>query len=900
MPDWKAEIRRRLQGLRLTPAREAAVVEELAQYLDDYYAELLAGGATEAEAARLTLADLSWSELLARELRRTVRQVTPEPIAPGTNRRTNMIADLWQDLRYGARMLLRQPGFTLIAVLTLGLGIGANTAIFSVVNAVLLRAFPYGDANRLVIVWEKMRQNEQNVISPANFFDWREQQSVFAGLAAFNDTRNSLSGDGMPEEIAGQVATDNLFSVLGVNALLGRTFTPDDSKPGQNTVVVLSYGLWQRRFGADPNVIGRKVILNAVDHTVIGVTPPDFKWHVRKNSQTGQAAELWTPWAISSGFKQFRGRFICAVARLKPGVTLSQGRAEMDVIASRLAEQHKQFNRGYSVNLVPLREQFAGEIRRALLVLMGAVGFVLLIACANVANLLLARAAARRKEIAVRAAMGANRGRIVRQLLTESVLLATMGAIAGLLLAWLGASALVKLSPPELGDFQRVEISVSVLGFTFVVALLTGVIFGLAPAFEASNIKLSDTLKEAGRSLAGASRSRRLRGALVVAEVALALVLLVGAGLLIRSFLRLQGLETGFNAHNVLTMRVALPGARYNDDAKRINFFTQALERMQTMPAVEAAGAINYTPFLGLGTRTGFDIEGRSKPLPDQQMGTTELCVTDQNFFRALEIPLKRGRLFTEQEVREQRNVVIINEALAQKYFPNEDALGKRIAISMRPPLVPTEIIGIVGDVKHAQLDQAAEPMSYWPIAQLPYPFMTFTLRARGDATTVAAAVRNVIQSLDQQQPVGEVRTLDSLVGNSIARQRFNTLLLVAFAAVALLLSAIGIYGVMSYSVTQRTHELGVRVALGASARDVLELALWQGMKLALAGVGVGLLGALALTRLLKTLLFGVSATDPLTFAVIALSLALVALLACYLPARRATKVDPMIALRGE
>ncbi len=579
MPDWKAEIIGRLAGLQLAPTREAAIVEELTQYLEDYYAELLSGGVTSAEAERQTRAELSGSELLARELRRAERQVPQDPIVLRTDRRTNMIANLWQDLRYGARMLLRQPGFTLIAVLTLGLGIGANTAIFSVVNAVLLRAFPYGDADRLVIVWEKMRQNEQNVISPANFFDWQEQQSVFAGLAAFNDTRNSLSGDGAPEEIAGQVATDNLFSVLGVNALLGRTFTPEDSKPGQNTVVVLGYGLWRRRFGADPNVIGRKVILNAMDYTVIGVMPPDFKWHVRKNSQTGQAAELWTPWAISPGFKQLRGRFICAVARLKPGVTLSQARAEMDVIASRLAEQHKQFNRGYGVNLVPLREQFAGEIRRALLVLMGAV-------------------------------------RIVRQLLTESVLLATMGAIAGLLLAWLGASALVKLSPPELGVFQQVEISISVLGFTFIVALLTGIIFGLAPAFEASNIKLNDTLKEAGRSLAGASRSQRLRSALVVAEVALALVLLVGAGLLIRSFLRLQGVETGFNARDVLTMRVALPGARYNDDAKRINFFTQALERMQTLPGVEAAGAINYTPFLGLGTRTGFDIEGRAKPQP--------------------------------------------------------------------------------------------------------------------------------------------------------------------------------------------------------------------------------------------------------------------------------------------
>jgi putative ABC transport system permease protein len=897
MPEWKQEIRQRLAGLHLAPAREAAIVEELAQYLEDYYDELLAGGYSETEAYDGTLAELSGSEMLQRELRRMERQVTPEPIWMRTNRRTNMIADLWQDLRYGARMLLKNPIFTLIAIATLGLGIGANTAIFSMVNAVLLRSFPYGDAERLVVLWEKESKNEQNVISPANFYDWQERQSVFAGMAAFTDTRTSISGDGAPEEIAGQVATDNLFSVLGVNALLGRTFTPDDSKPGQNTVVVLSYGLWQRRFGADPNVIGRKVILNAVEHTVIGVTPPDFKWHVRKNSQTGQVAELWSPWAITPGFKQWRGRFICAVARLKPGVTLSQSRAEMDAIASRLAEEYKQFNRGYGVNLVPLREQFAGEIRRALLVLMGAVGFVLLIACANVANLLLARAAARQKEIAVRAAMGASRGRIVRQLLTESVLLATMGGGAGLLLAWLGASALVKLSPPELGDFQQVEISLPVLGFTFAIAVLTGVIFGLVPALEASNIKLNDTLKEAGRSLAGASRGLRLRNALVVAEVALALVLLVGAGLLIRSFLRLQGLETGFNARGVLTMRVALPNARYNDEAKRVGFFTQALERMRALPGVEAAGAINYTPFLGLGARTGFDIEGRAKPQPDQPTGTTDVCVTDQDFFHALEIPLRRGRLFTEQEVRERRNVVVINEALAKKYFPNEDPLGKRLLIPLRPPLAPTEIIGVVGDAKHTRLDQPAEPMSYWPIAQQPYHFMTFTLRTRGDATAVAVAVRNVIQTLDPQQSVSAARTLDSLVGNTIARQRFNTLLLAVFAVVALSLSAIGIYGVMTYSVAQRRHELGVRIALGAGARDVLKLVLGQGMKLALAGVGIGLLGALALTRLLKTLLFDVSAADPLTFAVIASSLSIVALLACYLPARRATKVDPMAAL---
>jgi len=897
VPEWKEEIRRRLADLKLAPTRESEIAEELAQHLDDRYAELRAGGATEDAAHRAALGELSESDLLERELRRVERWGTPEPIALGPNRRKNMIADLWQDLRYGARMLMKNPGFTLIAVFTLSLGIGANTAIFSVVNAALIRAFPYRDADRLVIVWEKFRLTEANTVSPANFFDWQEQNRVFEGMAAFADTRVNLVGDGEPEEMPAQITTANLFSVLGVNALMGRTFIPEDGKPGQNNVVVISFGLWQSRFGGDPRVIGRKVILNAVERTVIGVLPPDVKWHVRKNSVTGQAAELWVP-GVTSAMRQSRGRFISVVARLKPGVTLQQARAEMDTIAGRLAEQYKQFNSGFGVNLIPLRRQFAGEIRLALLVLMGAVGFVLLIACANVANLLLARAAARQKEIAVRAAMGAGRGRIVRQLLTESLLLAAMGGVAGLLLAWRLKGSLVSLSPPELGDFQNVEISASVLGFTFVVALLTGVIFGLVPAFEASNIKLNDTLKEAGRSLAGGARSRRLRGALVVAEIALALVLLAGAGLLARSFLRLQGVDTGFDARKVLTMRVTLPRARYDQDAKIINFFTQALDRMQALPGVEAAGAINHTPFLGLGTQTGFQIEGRPKPAPGQpgQVETsTGLCVTDQNFFRTLQIPLNRGRLFTEQEVREKRNVVVINEALARKYFPNEDPLGQRITLWGGP----TEIIGVVGDAKHKELDKETGPMSYWPMAQQPSGSMTFALRTRGDAAAAAAA-RNVIQTLDPQQSVGDALTLDSLVGNSIAAQRFNTLLFAVFAVVALLLSAGGIYGVMSYAVAQRAREIGVRVALGARSRDVLRLVIGQGMKLVLAGVAVGLVAAFGLTRLLRNLLFEAHATDPSMFVGVAALLAAVALLACYIPARRATKVDPLLALRCE
>jgi predicted permease len=803
--------------------------------------------------------------------------------------------EMIRDLRYGIRMLLKNPGFTLIAVITLALGIGANTAIFSVVNAVLIRAFPYRDADRLVIVWEKFRLSEANTVSPANFFDWQEQNQVFEGMAAFADTRVNFIGDGEPVEIPAQRTTASLFSVLGVNALLGRTFIPEDGQPGRNNVAVISFALWQSRFDGDPRVIGRKATIGAVEHTVIGVLPPNVKWHVRKNSVTGEAAELWFP-AITSEMKQHRGRFIGVVARLKPSASIQQARAEMEAIAGRLAEQHKQFNSGFSVNLVPLRQQFAGEIRLALLVLMGAVGFVLLIACANVANLLLARAAARQKEIAVRAAMGAGRGRIVRQLLTESLLLAAMGGAAGLLLALWGKESLVRLSPPELGDFQNVEISAPVLGFTFAVALLTGVIFGLVPAFEASNVKLIETLKEAGRSLSGGARSRRLRSALVVAEIALALTLLAGAGLLARSFLELRRVHTGFEARNVLTMRVTLPRARYDQDAKIVNFFTQAVERMRALPGVEEAGAINHTPFLGLGSQDGFSIEGRPRPAPGQPQYTTGICVTDQNFFHVLQIPLKRGRLFTEQEVREKRKVVVINEALARKYFPNEDPLGQRISSWTEP----NEIIGIVGDAKHKELGKEAGPMSYWPIAQYPYGYMTFTLRTRGDAAAVTAAARKVIQTLDPQQSVGDVRTLDSLVGNSIAAQRFNALLFTIFAVVALLLAAGGIYGVMSYAVTQRMHELGVRVALGARSGDVVRLVIGQGMKLVLMGVAVGLVAAFGLTRLLRNLLFEASATDPAMFTGASSLLAAVALLACYIPARRATKIDPLIALRCE
>jgi putative ABC transport system permease protein len=808
---------------------------------------------------------------------------------------------LWQDLRHGARTLIKQPTFTIVAVIALALGVGANTAIFSVVDAVLLRALPYRDSDRLVTVWErnKTRGNAQNVINLGNFFDWKNQNSVFEDMATFFDMTANLTSGGEPEEIPSQIATPNLFNILGVNPIMGRTFTEDDGKPGAARVVALSFGLWQRRFGGDPQIIGRKLILNGNETTVVGVMPANFNWHVRAGSMTRKMAEMWAPWQIDETMKRRGGRFASAVARLKPGFTPEQAQAEMNVIGGQLERQYNNFNANWGVNVVPLRKQFTGEIRLALLVLLGAVGMVLLIACANVANLLLARAAVRQREIAVRAALGAGRWRIVRQLLTESLLLAGLGGLAGLALAWWGTDLLVSLAPPDLLNLPQVKINAVVLGFTMGVSMLTGVIFGLVPALEATRLNLTGSLKESGKNIGGGMRSHRLRNSLVIAEIALALVLLVGAGLLIRSFARLQGVDPGFNAHNLLTMKVSLPGRKYDTDQKRINFFRQAVAQMQSLPGVESAGAVSFLPFAAPHAGTLVEIEGRPKLPPGQGLGTG-VMVSDVNYFRTMQVPLKRGRLFTDQEAAEMRHVVVVNEAFARTNFPGEDPLGKRVTIYMKNDNQPCEIIGVVGDSKHMNLDAEVKPMSYWPHPELTYSGMTLALRTQGEPTAIANAARNVISALDPEQPVADVRTMESLIGTSVAGARFNTLLLTIFAIVALLLASLGIYGVMAYSVAQRTHEIGVRMALGAGGTDVLRLVVRKGMTLALSGVAIGVAASFALTRLMQTLLFNVSATDPLTFAGIPLLLAFVALLACLIPARRAAKVDPMVALRYE
>jgi putative ABC transport system permease protein len=812
-----------------------------------------------------------------------------------------MIETLLQDIRYGMRVLAKHKGFTVVAVLTLALGIGANTAIFSVVNELLLRPLPYQDADRIVMLWEVTPEGRhQNTTSRANFRTWREQSTAFESMAAFSDQRLSLTGGADPEEVSVQLATPELFQVIGVKALLGRTLMPEDTQANP-PVVVLSYGIWQRRYGGDPQMIGQTITLNGAVCNVVGVLPEGFQWHIRKRSGTGKPAEIWAVLAMPSEGPALLGRFLSTVGRLKPGVSLEQAETEIKTIHARIEQDSPKYNRGYTAEIIPLREQFVSNVRPALLVLLGAVGFVLLIACANVANLMLSRAAAREKEIALRTALGARRSRIVRQMLTESLLLALLGSLLGLALAWWGLKALVAISPHDLINLQNVSINLTVLIWTMVISLATGIIFGLAPALEATRLNLNDALKEGGKGDSGQSiRNRRLRSILVVAEVALALVLLTSAGLMVKSFARMQKIDAGFNAENVLTMVVSLPERKYREDQQVVTFFRQATERIRSLPGVSEVGAVNFLPLYGgLGSATGFTIEGRPEPPPGQEP-STNVRVTDSGYFNAMGIPLLRGRNFTDFEMSEARKVIIISESLAQQHFPGEDPIGKRISVGMFDTPTPTEIIGIVGDVRYDNLITKAEPTVYFPHPELAYSFMTLVIRSSGDPSQIANAVQGEVRAIDPDQPVADVRTMNQVMADTVSRARFNMLLLALFAGLATLLAAVGIFGVMNYSVTLRTREIGIRMALGARQSQVLMLILRQGLILTSTGLGIGLLGALALTRLLSSMLFEVEATDPLTFAAIVVILGIVSLIASYIPARRATRVPPLIALRYE
>jgi putative ABC transport system permease protein len=803
---------------------------------------------------------------------------------------------IWQDLRYGARMLLKNPGFTAVAVITLALGIGANAAIFSVVNATLLRPLPFDDPDRLIMIREtKLPQFPEFSVSPGNFLDWKKQNTVFERLVAMQDASFNLIGVSDPERLRGMRVTDGFFAMLGARPQMGRDFLPEEDQPGRANVVILSHGLWQRRFGADPNIVNRAITFSGGSYTVVGVMPARFRFG-------DGAAEFWTPMAFTTEQAQQHGsHYVSAIGRLKSGVALAQARSEMSMIADRLAKQYPDNNTGWNVKLTPLLEYTVSSVKPALLVLLGAVAFVLLIACVNVANLLLARSAAREKEIAIRVSLGAGRWRIARQLLTESAVLALAGGTVGLTLAKWGKDLLLALAPEDLPRLSDVALDGRALAFTAALSLLTGLGFGLFPALQASNIRgpnLNETLKDAGRGSTDDGRRRLIRGALVVLEVALALVLLVGAGLLIKSFLRLRSVDPGFNPAGALTAQIPLSQRKYPEDSQRVAFYTQLIEKVAALPGVQAAGAAMVTPLSGNDFVLGFMIEGRP-PYPAGGEPNTNYYSVTPGYFKAMGIPLLRGRLFTERDTKDATRVVIINETMAKRFFPGEDPIGKRLHVTMGP-LLYREIVGIVGDVKHYSLDQETKAQTYEPYAQQPFSGMTLVARTSGDPAGLSAAIRGEVLKIDKELPVSNVRTLEQYLSTSIAQQRFSVLLLGIFSAVAMTLACVGIYGVLSYSVAQRRREIGVRMALGAARRDVLRLVVGHAMLLTLIGVAIGLGAAFALTRVMSTLLFGVSATDPTTFGLIALLLVAVALLAALVPARRATKVDPMVALRCE
>jgi len=800
------------------------------------------------------------------------------------------------DIRFGIRMLAKKPMFSIIAVITLALGIGANTAIFSVVNGVLLRPLPFKEPDRLMMIREtKLPQFPEFSVAPGNFLDWKKQNAVFERLVAYKGSSLNLIGTGDPERLRALNVTEGFFAMLGAQPQLGRDFLAEEDQVGHNNVVILSYGLWQRRFSGDPKILNQTITLNRQAYTVIGVMPATFHFGSGENE-----LDLWTPMAFTEEQAQNHGGHnLVAIGQLKPGVTVDQARAEMSAIAGRLAAQYP-VDIGWDVKIMPLLEFSVRSIKPALLVLLVAVAFVLLIACANVANLLLARAAGRQKEIATRTSLGASRWRIVRQLLTESLLLSLLGGALGLALAKWGMDLLLTLAPPDLPRLNNVSLDGRALAFTATITLLTAVIFGLVPALQCSKPNLNETMKDAGRGSTEGGRRQRIRSTLVVLEVATALVLLVGAGLMIKSFWQLQKVDPGFNPDNALTVQVSLPKTKYPEESQQVAFFQQLIERVATLPGVQSAGAGHVVPLSGNDFVLAFEIDGRPPLQPGATQSTNYYSVS-ADYFKAMGIPLRRGRVFTERDIKDSPRVAVINETMAKKIFPDEDPIGKRITFDNRQKNPEWfEIVGIVGDVKQYGLDQVTTMQTYEPYIQQTFPYMTLVVRTTGDPTNLNAAIRSEVLKLDKEQPTTNFKTLNEFFSISIAQQRFSVVLLGVFAVVALVLSAVGIYGVLSYAVTQRTHEIGIRVALGAGRRDVLWLVVGQGMLLTVIGVAGGLGAAFALTRLMASLLFGVTATDAVTFASVPSLLLAVALLACYIPARRATKVDPLVALRYE
>jgi putative ABC transport system permease protein len=807
-----------------------------------------------------------------------------------------------KDFRYGVRSLIKRPGFAGVAVITLALGIGANTAVFSVINAVLLKSLPYKDPKSLVLVWGDSEGEHnlkgRNQVSATDAADFRSQNQVFEDLAVFTGWYPIMSGDSQAERIPAIQVSDGFFKVMKGVSMLGRVFTLEEQQDGKDFVIVLGYGLWQRRFSGDPTIVGKTVPLNGRPYTIVGVMGPDF--HPLPTTLVFPEGQFYRPVAEAYDESERDSRHLRAIARLKPGLSIEQAQAEMTVIAQRLEREHPLTNKGQGAHVVSITDDTLGNIGQALLMVFGAVILVLLVACANVANLLLARASTRHKEITIRAAIGAARGRLIRQLLTESLLLALCGGGLGLMFAAWGTSVLVNVGAKINPAFNGIHLDVRTLIFTFALTGITALLFGIAPALQTSNPNLAESLKEGGRSSGPSGSHNRLRSGLIISEIGMTLLLLVCAGLLIRTVMRLSKVDKGFNSQNVLAMNIGLPGIKYPKPENYVSFFQQVIDRLTALPGVKAAGITSVLPLSD-------NFDGRALAVEDHPRSrgeeiSVDLYVTSPGYLRAMEIPLLKGRSITEHDTKDSASVALINQTMAARLWPDQDPLGKRIKFpgSEKNPQPWRTIVGVVNDVSQYALDKKAPMQIYLPHAQFPTSLNSIVVKTEGDSAAMTAAVRNEILAVDKDQAVFNVTTLNDLMGESIQLRKFFMLLLIVFAFLALTLAAVGIYGVMSYAVTQRTQEIGIRMALGAQTSDVLKLVIKNGMKLALIGMIVGLAAAFALTRVMATLLFGISATDATTFAAVSLGLLVVAFLACFIPARRATKVSPLEALRYE
>jgi putative ABC transport system permease protein len=906
--DWQAFVRTRLRLPGLTPERESRIVRELAAQLEDFNREAIAGGANETDADAHACQQIHDWERMAQDVwladRRNAKSRYERTIEPRLERLTSrqpglphrnrggllVFANILRDMRYAIRQLARTPGFTVVAIVTLALGIGASSAIFSVVNGVLLRPLAYPDPNALVRVHELLQKFGRFSVAPATFLDWRQQTTVFERMAALNSTGATLVGTTGAERLAGGLVSWDMFDLLHVTPALGRTFRAEEDAPGKDTVIILSHGMWQRRFGGDRNILGQTVTLSGVPVTVVGVMPAGFAFM--------PDVEFWRPLALPANPTR-GGHFLAVIARMKPGVTVQQAGAEMKAISERLAVQYPENSANESAEVIGLHENAVAGIRPALLTLLAAVGVVILIACANVANLLLVRASVRGKEIAIRTALGAGRRRLILQMLSESLVLALAGGSVGLLLAYLAIRPIQTLSAGSLPRASDISIDTSVLLFALVVSVATGILFGLAPAWQASRITVGSVLKEGGRS-STASSGRWVRSSLLVAEVAMSIVLLVGAALLLRSFARLTSVDPGFRPEHVLAFRVALPNAAYPQDQHRIAFFTRLLEGLDALPEVTSAGMTQTLPMRG-DYVLSFTIQGRPEPKPNEGPSANYRAASP-NYFQTMGIPLLRGRAMTDRDGEKSPMVAVVDQKFVERHFPDQDPIGQRIDIGNGTDGF-YEIVGVVGSIRDASLDTNPGPTMYVPFGQDTFNSMWVVARTPGDPTGLSAAVRQAVRAIDRGLPAFAMTPLATVVSDSVAERRFSMLLLGLFAFIALFLAAVGLYGVVAYSVSQRTQEIGLRMAIGAQRGDVLRMVVGGGMKLAVAGVAIGIACALALAHVvttMATMLFEVKPFDPASYSVTALVLLAVAALACYVPARRATRVDPIVALRQE